>query len=80
MSIDWSNDHLNWLQVLPVMANTSKLSDETFVIVRGHSSKAMADQLTAVAKERLGAQLWALTRPDLKAVEHVLTIQLGLPL
>jgi len=45
-----------------------------------HASKAMSDQLTTVAKERLGAQMGALTRTDLKAMEYVLKIQLSLPL
>jgi mRNA-degrading endonuclease toxin of MazEF toxin-antitoxin module len=40
----------------------------------------MADQLTTVAKERLSSRLGVLDRADLKAVEHVVKIQLNLPL
>ena len=81
VSNDLSNAHLNRLQVVPVTSNTGRLyPSEAVVTVGGHSSKAMADQLTTVAKERLGVQMGALTRADLKAVEHVLKIQLGLPL
>jgi mRNA interferase MazF len=81
VSNDLSNAHLNRLQVVPVTSNVGRLyPSEAAVTVGGQSSKAMADQLTTVAKERLSSQLGALTRPDLKAVEHVLKIQLGLPL
>lgn len=44
------------------------------------SSKAMADQLTTVAKERLTTRAGVLTRADLKGIEHAIKIQLGLPL
>lgn len=81
VSNDLSNVHLNRLQVVPVVSNTSRLFPcETFVTVGWHFSKPTTDQHTTVAKEPLGAQLGALTRPDLKAVEHVLKIQLGLML
>ena len=40
----------------------------------------MADQLATVAKERLGKQLGVLSRDDLRQVERVLIIQLGLPI
>jgi mRNA interferase MazF len=81
VSNDLSNAHLNRLQVVPVTSNAGKLYPcEAVVTVGGQTSKAMADQLTTVAKERLSSQLGTLSRPDLKAVEHILKIQLGLPL
>ncbi|MBK6596056.1 MAG: type II toxin-antitoxin system PemK/MazF family toxin [Burkholderiales bacterium] len=80
VSTDLSNAHLNRLQVVPLTSNAGRLyPSEAVVNVAGQSSKAMADQLTTVAKERLTSQLGALTRADLKAVEHVVKIQLGLP-
>ena len=81
VSNDISNANLNRLQVVPLTSNTGRLyPSEAVVTVAGQSSKAMADQLTTVAKERLTSRLGILTRPDLKALEHVVKIQLHLPL
>lgn len=81
VSNDLSNIHLNRLQVVPITSNTGRLyPSEAVIKVDGQSSKAMADQVTTVAKERLSSQLGVLSRPDLKAVEHILKIQLSLPL
>lgn len=81
LSNDLSNTHLNRLQVVPLTSNTGRLyPSEAVVTVDGQSSKAMADQLTTVAKERLTSRLGMLTRHDLKAVEHVVKIQLHMPL
>ncbi len=76
-----SNTHLNRLQVVPLTSNTGRLyPSEAVVSVAGQPSKAMADQLTTVAKERLTSRLGELSRAELRAVEHVIKIQLNLPL
>ena len=79
VSNDVANANLNRLQVVPLTSNSGRLyPSEAQVSVAGQVSKAMADQLATVAKERLGKQLGALTRDDLRQVERVLKIQLGL--
>ena len=78
-SNDVSNVNLNRLQVVPLTSNSGWLyPSEAQVSIDGQVSKAMADQLATVAKERLGKQLGVLSRNDLKQVERVLKIQLGL--
>ena len=81
VSNDVSNTHINRVQVMPLTSNTGRLyPSEAIVTINQQSSKAMADQLATVAKERFGQRLGALSRVDLKAVERVLKIQLGLTL
>jgi mRNA interferase MazF len=50
------------------------------VSVGGQQSKAMADQLTTVSKERIKRRLGALSKLEMNAVDRVVKIQLGLPL
>ena len=81
VSNDVANANLNRIQVVPLTSNSGRLyPSEAHVTVAGHVSKAMADQLATVAKERLSKQLGVLTRDDLRQVERVLKIQLGLPI
>jgi mRNA interferase MazF len=80
VSNDLSNTHLNRLQVVPLTSNSGRLyPSEAVVSVAGQTSKAMADQLTTVAKERLTTQLGKLNKSDLKTLESVIKLQLGLP-
>jgi mRNA interferase MazF len=80
VSNDLSNTHLNRLQVVPLTSNTGRLyPSEAVVSVASQTSKAMADQLTTVAKERLTTQLGKLNKSDLKTLESVIKLRLGLP-
>jgi mRNA interferase MazF len=48
------------------------------VAVAGKSSKAMADQISTAAKERFKTRIGVLNKTDVKAVERVVKIQLGM--
>lgn len=79
LSNDMANEHLNRVQVVPLTSNTGRVyPSEAVVEVAGQSSKAMADQLTTVAKQRLSRRLGELGRQDMAAVERAVRVQLHL--
>jgi mRNA interferase MazF len=76
-----ANAALNRLQVVPLTSSAGRLyPSEAVVIIGGKSSKAMADQITTVAKERIRSKLGIVSADDLRAVEQVIKLQLGLRL
>ncbi len=81
ISNDVANAALNRLQVIPLSSNAGRLyPSEAVVMIDGKPSKAMADQITTAAKERLKGRLGLLSRNDMLAIEKVLKIQLGIKL
>jgi mRNA interferase MazF len=79
VSNDAANRALNRVQVVPVTSRTDKLYPaEAFVTVEGKRGKAMADQLTTAAKERLRRRIGRLDPREMADVEQSLRIQLGL--
>lgn len=81
VSNDASNKHLARVQVVPLTSNAGCLyPSEAVVSVDGKESKVMADQIMSADKQRLKGMLGKLCRDDLKAVEKVIRIQLGMPL
>lgn len=70
----------NRVQVVPLTSNTTNLRRwEALVTIDGANSKALADQIRTVAKERLTAFIGVLSPHDLLAVERALRVQLDLP-
>jgi mRNA interferase MazF len=70
----------NRVQVVPLTSNVTRVhSWEALVRVNGATSKAVADQIRTVAKQRVGQYLDTLTGPDMLLVEQAIRVQLGLP-
>lgn len=74
-----ANKHLNRVQVVPLTSKTGRIyPSEAIVTLNGKQSKALADQLTTVSKQRLINQTGSLTYSDMEKVERVVKIQLAL--
>jgi mRNA interferase MazF len=79
VSNDASNRNLNRLQVVPLTSKTDKLYPcEAYVTVNGQVSKAMADQIATVSKQRLTRKSGSLSSDDMLEIERIVRVQLGL--
>lgn len=72
---------INRLVVVPTTTAKPEVvrSIEAAVSFGGRTSKALADQITTVARERVLDRIGGLSGPDIRAVEDAVRIHLGLP-
>ncbi len=75
-----ANKYLNHVQVVPLTSRVCRVyPSEALVLLGDRQSKTMADLLTTVSKQRLGNRAGRLTNANMRKVEHVVKVQLGLP-
>jgi len=74
-----ANQFLNRVQVIPLTISTERLyPSEAYVTLAGKRSKAMADQLTTVSKQRLLNRAGSLSSSDMRNVARAIATQLDL--
>ena len=79
VSNDVANKFLNRLQVIPLTSKIEKCyPSETLVNVKRRQSKAVADQITTVSKQRLTHMEGKISASDLRKVEEAILVQLGI--
>ena len=79
VSNNTANKYLARVQVVPLSSNVERIyPSETVVTIAGAKSKAMADQIMTADKRRLKESIGRLTQADMRAVETIIQIQLGL--
>lgn len=71
------NNIYNMVQVIPLTSNITKCYPcEAYVLVGDAKSKAMADQIMTISKERLGIKIGQISSKNMKEVERAIKVQL----
>lgn len=79
VSNDYANEYSNRVHVVPLTSNVERCYPcEAYITIDGKKSKAMADQIMTVSKERLKNKIWLVIDSEISTVEHAIKIQLDL--
>ena len=79
ISNDYANQYSNRVQVIPLTSKIEKCYPcEAYVLVGDHKSKAMADQIMTVSKNRLKSIITIISDKDMRSIERVIKVQLSL--
>jgi len=79
VSNDDANARQNRVQVLPLTTRPCPVrSWEARVIIDGRYSKALADQIRTIAKQRLRGRIGNVSREEISAIEKAILNQLGI--
>ncbi len=74
-----ANRTQNRLQVIPLTSKVGRLYPcEAYVTVNAKLSKAMADRIATVSKQRVGRKIGDLSPSDITGIERIIRVQLGL--
>lgn len=77
VSNDFANEISNRVQVIPLTSNIDKCYPcEAYILVNNKKSKAMADQIMTVSKQRLKSKIGAVLDSEMQLLEKALKIQL----
>ena len=77
VSNDFANEASNRVQVIPLTSNIDKCYPcEAYILVNDKKSKAMADQIMTVSKQRLKSKIGVVLDSEMQLVERALKVQL----
>lgn len=79
VSSDHANRHINRITVVPMTGSTGRLyPSEVIVEIDGRRSKAVADQIRTISKDRLGERMGSISSLAMIELERAIRTHLDL--